>query len=60
MAIKDLGIVTAYGYARAGGYEGTEQEFKELLASMTDAIDSVVEFTDPLNNGNIVVNLITD
>lgn len=32
MAItKDLGIVTAYGYALAGGFVGTEEEFAELM-----------------------------
>lgn len=29
--VKDLGMVTAYAYAVAGGYEGTEAEFTELL-----------------------------
>lgn len=30
--VKNLGPVTAYAYAVAGGYKGTEQEFEELLA----------------------------
>ena len=30
---KDLGVVTAYGYAVTKGYEGTEEEFAELMAS---------------------------
>ena len=34
MGIKDLGMVTAYAYAVAGGYTGTEAEFKELLADI--------------------------
>lgn len=29
--VKDLGMVTAYAYAVAGGYEGTEAEFTEML-----------------------------
>ena len=29
--IKDLGAVTAYAYAVAGGYVGTEAEFEEAL-----------------------------
>ena len=28
---KDLGIVTAYGYAVSKGYTGTEEEFAELI-----------------------------
>jgi hypothetical protein len=31
---KDLGLVTAYGYALAGGYEGTEQQFIEDFAKL--------------------------
>lgn len=34
---KDLGAVTAYAYAVAGGYTGTEEEFEELLGNI--AID---------------------
>ena len=30
---KNLGIVTAYGYAKDKGYQGTEEEFAELMAS---------------------------
>lgn len=30
---KDLGIATAYGYAKSQGYTGTEEEFAELMAS---------------------------
>ena len=32
MVQKDLGIVTAYGYAKQNGYTGTEEEFAELLS----------------------------
>ena len=31
---KDLGIVTAYAYALAGGYTGTEAEFEALLGNI--------------------------
>lgn len=31
---KDLGLVTAYGYALVGGYEGTEQQFIEDFAKL--------------------------
>ena len=37
MITKDLGTVTAYAYAVAGGYTGTEEEFAELLGNI--AID---------------------
>lgn len=30
---KDLGVATAYGYAKSKGYTGTEEEFAELMAS---------------------------
>lgn len=30
---KDLGVATAYGYAKAKGYTGTEEEFATLMAS---------------------------
>jgi len=31
---QDLGLVTAYGYAKAGGYTGTEAEFEDLIANL--------------------------
>ena len=31
---KDLGLVTAYGYALAGGYQGTEEQFKVDFAAL--------------------------
>lgn len=37
MSTKDLGLVTAYGYAKDGGYTGTEAQFRALLANV--AID---------------------
>ena len=38
--VKDLGIVTAYAYAVAGGYTGTEEQFKALMYSYTTAGDA--------------------
>ena len=32
--VKNLGLVTAYGYAKAGGYTGTEEQFKTAAAVM--------------------------
>lgn len=34
METQNLGIVTAYGYAKKGGYTGTEEEFYKALAEM--------------------------
>ena len=31
---QDLGLVTSYGYALAGGYRGTEEEYKVYLANL--------------------------
>ena len=36
MITQDLGIATAYGYAKSKGYTGTEAEFAELMASYAD------------------------
>ena len=30
--LKDLGLVTAYGYAKACGYQGTQEDFAAMLA----------------------------
>ena len=30
--LKDLGLVTAYGYAKASGYQGTQEDFAAMLA----------------------------
>ena len=34
--LQDLGLVTAYGYAKAGGYSGSEAEFESYLAGLVD------------------------
>ena len=31
---RDLGLVTAYGYAKAAGYTGTEEEFAQALSAL--------------------------
>lgn len=41
--IKDLGAVTAYGYAKEKGYTGTEDEFAELMASYADVAEQAAE-----------------
>lgn len=41
MSIKNLGAATAYGYAKAGGYTGTEAEFEALMASLPVDIDTI-------------------
>ena len=40
---KDLGIVTAYGYAVSKGYTGTEEEFAELMASYATVAESAAQ-----------------
>lgn len=37
--VKDLGVATAYGYAKANGYTGTEEEFGVLMASYATVAD---------------------
>lgn len=38
---KDLGPVTAYAYAVAGGYTGTEEEFEELLGNIAVDLEQI-------------------
>lgn len=40
MASKDLGPVTAYAYAKANGYTGTEQQFETLMGSLATDVDN--------------------
>lgn len=40
---KDLGIVTAYGYAVSKGYTGTEEEFAELMASYATVAEQAAQ-----------------
>ena len=41
MSVKDLGLVTAYGYAVEGGYTGTEEEFKALLGNVASDLAEI-------------------
>ncbi len=41
--LKDVGIATAYGYAVAGGYTGTEEDFATLMASYADVAEQARE-----------------
>lgn len=44
---KDLGLVTAYGYALAGGYQGTEEQFKcDFAALMNGEMCRSYDYTD--------------
>jgi len=38
---KDLGMVTAYAYALAGGYTGTEAEFEALLGKIAEDLAEI-------------------
>ena len=38
---RDLGPVTAYKYAVAGGYEGTEEDFAEDVASLGNSLSAI-------------------
>ena len=40
---KDLGVVTAYGYAISKGYTGTEEEFAELMASYATVAEQAAQ-----------------
>lgn len=39
--VKDLGAVTAYAYAVAGGYSGTEAEFEDLLGNIAEDLSEI-------------------
>lgn len=41
MTTKDLGMVTAYAYAVAGGYTGTEAQFEQLMADLADEVSRI-------------------
>lgn len=43
MITQDLGIATAYGYAKSKGYTGTEVEFAELMASYAEVGQTAVD-----------------
>lgn len=44
--VKDLGTASAYGYAKDGGYTGTEEEFATLMASYADVAETAIEARD--------------
>lgn len=46
MSNVNLGHATAYGYAKSKGYTGTEQEFAEVMATLTDAIGAAEDAAD--------------
>lgn len=39
----DLGVATAYGYAKSKGYTGTEEEFAELMASYANVAEQAAQ-----------------
>ena len=39
--VKDLGVVTAYAYAVAGGYTGTEEEFIAMLGEISVRVEEL-------------------
>lgn len=43
---KDLGIATAYGYAKSKGYTGTEEEFALSMASCGTVVDEAREYAE--------------
>lgn len=43
--IKDLGVVTAYAYAVAGGYVGTEAQFETLLGNIAGDLEQIENLT---------------
>lgn len=49
MANKNLGHATAYGYAKANGYTGTEAEFGQLMANLPPSVESAEEVVDKIS-----------
>lgn len=45
MAKQNLGMVTAYAYAVAGGYTGTEAEFEALLGNIATDLEEIENLT---------------
>lgn len=43
---KNLGIATAYGYAKSQGYTGTEAQFAQLMADLITAKDDAEDARD--------------
>lgn len=50
MIVKDLGIATAYGYAKEEGYTGTEEEFAILMASYATVAEEAAQSATTAGN----------
>ena len=50
MIVKDLGIATAYGYAKSKGYTGTEEEFAILMASYATVAEDAAQSATTAGN----------
>lgn len=48
---RNLGHATAYGYAKAKGYTGTEEEFAELMASYAEVAQEAEAWADGERSG---------
>ena len=60
---KDLGLVTAYGYALAGGYQGTEAEFIEDFGKLMNGrihsdftFDTIAQMNAAIQTGSVPEN----
>jgi len=53
---KDLGLVTAYGYALAGGYQGTEEQFKQDFAALMKGQYNALSNKPSINGVELVGN----
>lgn len=53
---KDLGLVTAYGYALAGGYQGTEEQFKRDFAALMSGQYTALGSKPSINGVTLVGN----
>ena len=56
---KDLGIVTAYGYALAGGYQGTEAQFETAFAALLSGQYNQLSNKPSINGVSLVGNKTT-
>ena len=57
---KDLGLVTAYGYALAGGYQGTEEQFKRDFAALMSGQYTALGNKPSINGVTLVGNKTTE
>lgn len=56
---KDLGLVTAYGYALAGGYTGSEEQFKTDFAALMSGQYTALGNKPSINNVTLTGNKTT-